>query len=115
MKISKTRFVATFLILAFSFQFISNSLLGDEIALFPHNGEWYTGVGSPIAWKNRTGSVIYPVKYVLVEPLSFLAQDPDPAPPVLLVAFAIYWTAMALILYYLVYLFHKRFMRKNTN
>jgi hypothetical protein len=33
--------------------------------------------------------------------LSFLGKDPDPVPPVLLVAFAIYWTAMALVLYYI--------------
>lgn len=115
MKISKTRFVTIFLILAFAFQFISNSILGEEIALFPHNGEWYTGIGSPIAWKNIVGYCIYPFKYILVEPLSFLTRDPDPAPPVLLVAFAIYWTAIALVLYYLYYLFRKIITRKNMN
>lgn len=112
MKISGTRFVTIFLVLAFAFQFISNSLLGDETQLFPDNGEWYPGVGSPIAWKNSLASIIYPVKYILVEPLSFLTQDPDPAPPVLLIAFAIYWTAMALVLYYLYYLLNKIITRK---
>ena len=112
MKISRTRFVTIFLVLAFTFQFISNSLLGDEIRLFPPNGEWYPGVGSPIAWKNIVGSIIYPVKYILVEPLSFLAQDPDPTPPVLLIAFAIYWAAIALILYYLYQVLNKIITRK---
>jgi hypothetical protein len=111
MKISRTRFVIIFLVLAFAFQFTANSLLGDEISLFPRNGEWYPGVGSPIGWKNIVGSIIYPVKYILVEPLSFLAQDPDPAPPVLLIAFAIYWAAIALVLYYL---FSKIVTRKKT-
>lgn len=106
------KFVIIFLILAFAFQFISNSLLGDEIGLFPHNGEWYPGVGSTIAWKNTVGSIIYPVKYILVEPLSFLAQDPDPVPPVLLIAFTVYWTAIALVLYYLFYLLNKIITRK---
>jgi hypothetical protein len=114
MKISSTRFVTIFLVLAFVFQFASNSLLGDEIRLFPLHGEWYTGVGSPIAWKNTVGSIIYPVKYILVEPLSFLTQDPDGAPPVLLIAFAIYWGAIALVLYYLYYLLNKIITRKKT-
>lgn len=114
MKISGTRFVGVFVVSAFIFQFISNSLLGDEIQLFPRNGEWYPGVGSPIAWKNIVGSIIYPVKYILVEPLSFLNQDPDPAPPVPLIGFAIYWAAIALVLYYLCYLLNKIITRKKT-
>lgn len=114
MKISRKNFVIIFLISAFAFQFISNSVLGPEVRLFPRNGEWYPGVGSPIAWKNIVGSIIYPVKYILVGPLSFLAQDPDPAPPVLLIAFAIYWAVIALALYYLYYLLKKIITRKKT-
>ena len=114
MKISSTRFVTLFVISAFAFQFASNSLLGDEIQLFPRNGEWYPGVGSPIAWKNTVASIIYPVKYILVEPLSFLNQDPDPAPPVPLIGFGIYWAAIALVLYYLYYLLKKMVIRKKT-
>lgn len=101
MKMSRKKFVIIFLILAFAFQFITNSILGDEVELFPNNGKWYPGVGSPIAWKNIVASIIYPVKYILVEPLSFLAQDPDSPPPVALIAFAIYWTAIALVLHFL--------------
>ena len=114
MKISSTRFVTIFVISAFAFQFTSNSLLGDEIQLFPGNGEWYPGVGSPIAWKNTVASSIYPVKYILVEPLSFLNQDPDAPPPVLLIGFGIYWAAIALVLYYLYYLLKKMITRKKT-
>lgn len=112
MKISSTRFVAIFVTSAFAFQFASNSLLGDEIRLFPGNGEWYPGVGSPIGWKNTVASILYPVKYILVEPLSFLNQDPDPAPPVPLIGFGIYWSAIALVLYYLYYLLKKMIIRK---
>lgn len=108
MKISRKKFVITFLVSAFVFQFISNSVLGDEVELFPGNGKWYPGVGSPIAWKNIVGSIIYPVKFILVEPLSFLAQDPDPAPPVLLITFAIYWTAIALVLHFLLSMLFNR-------
>lgn len=101
MKISRTKFVIVFLLSAFAFQFISNSLLGPEVGLFPVNGEWFPGSDSPIAWKSTLATILYPVKFVLIEPLSFLGKDPDPVPPVLLIAFAVYWAAMALVLHYL--------------
>ncbi|MES2875020.1 MAG: hypothetical protein V4708_14935 [Bacteroidota bacterium] len=101
MKISRTKFVIAFLCLAFAFQFISNSVLGSEVGLFPGNGDWFPGTGSPIGWKNTLATILYPVKFVLIGPLSFLAQDPDPAPPVLVLAFALYWTAIALVLHFL--------------
>jgi hypothetical protein len=50
----------------------------------------------------------------LIEPLSFLGQDPDPAPPVLLIAFGIYWAAIALVLYYLYYLLKTLITRNKT-
>ncbi|WP_460687084.1 hypothetical protein [Niabella aquatica] len=109
MKIIKTKFVIIFLVLAFVFQFISNSVLGTEVSLFPRNGEWFPGTGSPIAWKSTLATILYPVKFVLIAPLSFLAKDPDPAPPVLFFAFACYWTVIALVLHFLV---SKTFNRK---
>jgi hypothetical protein len=112
MKISSTRFVTIFLVFAFAFQFISNSVLGSEIRLFPGNGEWFPGADSPIAWKSTLATIIYPVKFVLIGPLSFLAEDPDAPPPVLLIAFAVYWAAIALVLYYLYYLLNKVITRK---
>jgi hypothetical protein len=100
MKVSRTRFVIIFLVSAFAFQFISNSLLGYEVRLFAVNGEWFPGTGSPIAWKRTLSAIIYPVKIVLVGPLSPLFTEPDPAPPILVLAFASYWTTIALVLYY---------------
>jgi hypothetical protein len=101
MKITRTKFVILFLVSAFAFQFISNSLLGSEVRLFPVNGEWFPGTGSPIAWKSTVGAILYPIKMVLIGPLSPLFKEPDPVPPILVFAFALYWTAMALVLYYL--------------
>lgn len=108
MKISRKNFVITFLILAFVFQFISNSVLGPEIGLFPKNGAWFPGTGSPIGWKSTLAAIIYPVKYIMIEPLSFLGTDPDPVPPVMLVAFALYWTGIALVLHLLLSLVFPR-------
>ena len=111
MKISRTKFVIAFLIFAFIFQMITNSVLGPEIRLFPADGEWYPGTTSSIGWKNSLASIIHPLKWVFIQPLSFLGQDPDPAPPVLVFAFAIYWTLLALSIYFL---FSKLFTRKRT-
>jgi hypothetical protein len=111
MKISRKKFVIAFLVSAFVFQFISNSVLGDEVELFPNNGNWYPGADSLIAWKKALASIIYPVKYILMKPLSFLGQDADVGPPILLIAFAIYWTAIALVLHFL---FSMLFNRKKA-
>ena len=100
MKISRTKFVILFLVSAVAFQFISNSLLGSEVRLFPVNGEWFPGTGSAIAWKSTVSTILYPVKFVMIGPLSFLAKDPDPAPPVLILSFAFYWATIALVLHY---------------
>ncbi len=110
MKISITKFIMFFLISAFAFQFASNSLLGPEVALFPGNGDWFPGSGSTVTWKSNLYTILYPIKVVLVGPLSSLFSDPDGAPPVLLVVFALYWTAIASALYYLL---KKIFIRKN--
>src|SRR5882757_752752 len=111
MKISRTKFVILFLVSAFAFQFISNSLLGSEVRLFPGNGEAFPGTGSPIAWKSTVSTILLPIKMVLIGPLSPLLKLPDPAPPILVLAFALYWTAMALVLYYLL---SKIITRKKT-
>src|SRR5882762_4461408 len=101
MSISRTKFVIIFLVSAFAFQFISNSLLGSEVRLFPVNGEWFPGTASPIAWKSTVSTILYPIKTILIGPLSPLFKGPDPAPPVLVFAFTLYWSVIALALYYL--------------
>jgi len=98
MKISRTRFVVIFLVSAFVFQFMTNSLLGVEVRLFPWNGDFFPGTGSPIAWKSNLSAVLFPVRFVLLGPLSPLLKLPDPAPPILVFAFGAYWTVIALVL-----------------
>lgn len=105
MKISRKKFVIIFLVSAFAFQLISN------IFLRPVNGEWFPGADSPIAWKRNLAAILYPVKIILVGPLAPIFNDPDPAPPIRLLACAIYWTVIALVIYYL----SKIFIRKKRN
>jgi hypothetical protein len=94
MKISRKKFVIIFLVSAFAFVFITNLLL------VPVNGDWFPATDSPIAWKRNLAAIIYPIKIFLVGPLAPLFNDPDPAPPIRAVACALYWTVIALILYY---------------
>jgi len=105
MKISRTRFVIIFLVSAFAFIIITNLLLQ------PVNGDWFPGTGSPIAWKRNLAAIIYPVKVVLVGPLAPIFNDPDPAPPIRALACALYWTAIALVLHFIL---SKIFTRKKS-
>lgn len=111
MKISITKFIIIFLVSAFVFQFITNSVLGPEVRGAPVNGQWFPGTDSPVAWKRTMASIIYPVKVVLVGPLAPVFNDPDPAPPVLAFFCALYWTAIASALYFIL---SKIFTRKKA-
>jgi hypothetical protein len=105
MRISRTRFVIIFLLSAFGFLFITN------LILVPINGDWFAGTHSPIQWKRNLASAIYPIKFVLVAPLALIFNDPDPAPPIRVLACAVYWTAIALVLYFIL---SKLFVRKKA-
>ena len=105
MTISRTKFVIIFLVSAFAFIIITNLLLQ------PVNGEWFPGTDSPIAWKRNVATIIYPVKIVLVGPLAPIFNDPDPAPPIRALACAVYWTAIALVLHFIL---SKIFTRKKA-
>ena len=109
MKISGTKFVIIFLVSAFVFIGITNLLLGPIV-----NGTWFPGMDSPIAWKRTLANIIYPVKIILVGPLAPVFNDPDPAPPIRALACSVYWTIMALVLYYIPYILNKIFTRKKA-
>ena len=98
---SRTRFIALFLFCGFAFQFISNSVLGSEVRLFPARNESFLGTGSPVAWKSAVSTLLLPIKVVLIGPLLPLTELEDLPPPFLVVGFALYWTILALLMYYL--------------
>jgi hypothetical protein len=95
MKVSRTKCIIIFLVSAFAFIAITNLLLQ------PVNGDWFAGTNSSIAWKRTVATIIYPVKIVLVGPLAPIFNDPDPAPPIRVLACAIYWTVIAIVLHFL--------------
>lgn len=95
MKTNRRKFIIIFVISAFVFIGATNLLL------HPVNGDWYAGTNSPIAWQRNLAAVIYPIKVILVGPLAPVLNDPDPAPPIRAIACAIYWTAIAFVLHFL--------------
>lgn len=95
MKVTRKKFILIFLISAFAFQVITNLLL------VPVNGDWFPGTDSPIAWKRTLAAIIYPVKFILVGPLSTVLNDPDPAPPIRVLACALYWTVIAFVIHFI--------------
>lgn len=95
MKTSRKKFVFIFLASAFAFIIITN------LILVPVNGDWFAGTNSPVAWKRTSAAAIYPIKIILVGPLSTVLNDPDPAPPIRVLGCFIYWTVIALILHFI--------------
>ena len=105
MKISRTKFVILFLVVAFAFQFIANSLFLAEPRLFPAHGESFLGTGSEPGWRQTISFILLPLKYIVNGPLipyvNMLRQEPDTPPPFFLIGFVFYWTILALLLYYI--------------
>lgn len=106
MNISRTKFVILFLIAGFAFLFITTSLLGSTGPRgFPQYPDSFLGTNSPVAWKNTASTIISPIKIVLIGPLllssiNFLKEDPPP--PFIAIYLILYWTILALIIYYLI-------------
>jgi uncharacterized membrane protein len=101
MSISRKKFVIIFLISAFAFMFISNALFGTEARVFPWHEKSFRGTDSQVAWKSAGYKVLYPVKVVLIGPFDNVFHD-DPPPPFVAAVFAVYWSMLALIIYYLI-------------
>jgi hypothetical protein len=104
MNISRKKFVFLFIIGAFAFQFLYNSLLGPDTLFFPKQGESYLETDSDIAWKSAGAKILLPIKLALLGPMlssdNFLREDPPP--PFVAAAFIFYWSILALIIHYLI-------------
>ena len=102
MKISRIKFVFLCLISGFTFLFIYNIVFRSVVRLIPESGESFLGNGSLTGWKSAVSTILYPIKIVLIGPMLPLINLPDPPPPFLVIGFAIYWTVLALVIYYLI-------------
>ena len=101
MKISGKKFILLFIISGFAFLFAYNVLIRSVVRGMPENAKSFLGSESLTGWKRIVSTILYPVKIVLIGPMIPIVNLPDPPPPFVGIAFVIYWTVLALVLYYL--------------
>ncbi len=102
MKTSKKKFVSLFLISGFAFLFLYNVIIRSTVRLIPENAQAFLGSESLTGWKRIVSIILYPLKIVLAGPMTPLLNLPDPPPPFLVIAFALYWIVLAVIIHYLI-------------
>lgn len=101
-EISRKKFVSLFLLSGFTFLFIYNVIFRSVVRLIPESGASFLGTESLIGWKSTVSTLLYPIKTILIGLMLPLINLPDPPPPFLVIGFALYWTILALVIYYLV-------------
>ena len=94
MRLTRKKFVLRFLAFGYAFHFVSKFLLNQ-----PPEALW----ASPdqAAWQRYASTILSPIRVVLVGPINWLQQDPDPPPPFRLILFAAYGSVLALGLHYI--------------
>jgi hypothetical protein len=95
MRLTRKKFVLWFLAFGYAFHFVTKFVLNQ-----PSEALW----ASPdqAAWQRYASMILSPIRVVLVGPINWLQQDPDPPPPFRLVLLAAYWSLLALCIDYLV-------------
>lgn len=102
MKLSRKRFVVLFVASGFLFVFLYNVAIRSVIRGRPDNSESFLGSNGLSGWRYAISTILYPVKVVLLGPVYPLLDLPDPPPPFVGLGFAIYWTILALLIYYII-------------
>jgi hypothetical protein len=89
MRSTRKKFVLVFLAAGYAFHFATRFLLNQ-----PSEALW----ASPDQerWQRFVSTLLSPIKVVLVGPINWVQQDPDPPPPFRLILFAVYWSVLAL-------------------
>ena len=94
MRLSRKNFVLLFLAFGFTFNFASKFLLDQ-----PPDTVWASNDQQP--WQRLVSTILSPLRLILIGPINWLQQDPDPPPPFRLILCAMYWSALALGIHYL--------------
>lgn len=94
MRTSRKKFILLFLACGFALHFATRILLNQAPdALWAAPGQ--------AAWQRSISTILSPIRVVLVGPVNWLMQDPDPPPPFRIILFAAYWSLLALGIHYL--------------
>ena len=94
MRLTRKKFVLLFLAVGYAFHFATKFLLNQS-------PEALWASSNQAAWQRYASMILSPIKVVLVAPINWVQQDPDPPPPFRLILFAAYWSVLALGLHYL--------------
>jgi hypothetical protein len=89
MRLTRTKFVLVFIAFGYTFHFVTKFLLSqppDALGASPNQA----------AWQASVSTILSPIRIVLIGPILWLQQDPDPPPPLLMIVLAIYWSLLAL-------------------
>ncbi|MGC4094436.1 MAG: hypothetical protein QM756_42295 [Polyangiaceae bacterium] len=89
MRVTRKRFVLLFLACGYAFHFVTRFVLDQP-------PEALGAVPSQQAWQSYASTALSPLKLVLIGPINWLQQDPDPPPPFRLILCAVYWSVLAL-------------------
>jgi len=91
--VTRRKFVLRFLAFGYVFDFVTRFLLNQPREALGASPEQH-------AWQRYASTVLSPLKLVLVGPINWLQQDPDPPPPFRIILFAAYWSLLALGIHY---------------
>jgi hypothetical protein len=94
MRLTRKKFVLRFLACGYAFGFVTRFLLNQR-------PEALGASPDQEAWQRYASTILSPIRVVLVGPINWLQQDPDPPPPFRIILFAVYWSVLALGLHYL--------------
>jgi hypothetical protein len=94
MRFTRKKFVLLFLACGYAFDFATRFLLDQSPEALWASPE-------QAAWQRHVSTILAPIKVVLVGPINWLQQDPDPPPPFRLILFAAYWSVLALGIHHL--------------
>ena len=94
MRSTRKKFVLLFLAFGFAFHFATRFVLNQSPEAL-----WASPDQKP--WQRLASTILSPIRVVLVAPINWLQQDPDPPPPFRLILFAAYWSVLALGIHYL--------------
>lgn len=94
MRLTRKKFVLIFLAVGYVFDVSTTLLLNQKL-----DALW--GSTNQAPWQRLISTILSPIKIVLVGPIVWLQQDPDPPPPFRLVLCAAYWSLLALSVHYL--------------
>ena len=91
---TRKKFVLVFLAFGYAFDFATRFLLSQPPEALGASPDQQ-------AWQRLASTILSPIKVVLVGPINWLQQDPDPPPPFRLILFAAYWSILALGIHHL--------------